>query len=58
MGNYPVEGAAKAEAKLRHGQSIAAEVGRVHGKKLTVRMRQVVPAPAVGATAPSGSPPR
>ena len=58
MGNYPVEGAAKAEAKLRHGQSIAAEVGRVHGKKLTVRMRQAVPAPAAGATAPSGSPPK
>ena len=57
MGNYPVEGAAKAEAKLRHGQSIAAEVGRVHGKTLTVRMKAAVPAPAAGATAPSGSPP-
>ena len=38
MGDYPKEGAAKASAKLRHGESIAKEVGRVHGKTLTTRM--------------------
>jgi hypothetical protein len=49
MGNYPVEGVAKASAKLRHGQSIAKEVGRVHGKTLTTRMHVPSPAPAAGA---------
>ncbi len=59
MGNYYDEGTAQAEAKLRHGQSIAAEVGRVHGKTLTVRMRRPTPspAPAAGAAPPSAAPP-
>jgi hypothetical protein len=38
MGDYPREGAEKAAAKLRHGESIIAEVGKAFGKKLTVRM--------------------
>lgn len=39
MGDYPKEGAAKATAKLRHGQSIIAEVGKAFGKTFTVRMK-------------------
>ncbi len=38
MGDYPKEGADKATAKLRHGQSIIAEVGKAFGKTFTVRM--------------------
>jgi hypothetical protein len=38
MGDYMKEGIDKAAAKLRHGESIMAEVGRVLGKKFTVRM--------------------
>lgn len=58
MGNYCAEDMAKAGAKLRHGKSIAAEVGRVHGKKLTVRLKQPAPPPAAGVTPPSGPPPK
>ena len=38
MGDYPKEGVDKATAKLRHGQSIMAEVGKAFGKSFTVRM--------------------
>jgi len=38
MGDYMKEGIDQAAAKLRHGESIMAEVGRVLGKKFTVRM--------------------
>jgi hypothetical protein len=38
MGDYMKEGIDRAAAKLRHGESIMAEVGRVLGKKFTVRM--------------------
>jgi hypothetical protein len=39
MGDYPKEGVDKATAKLRHGQSIMAEVGKAFGKTFTVRMK-------------------
>ena len=38
MGDYPKEGIDKATAKLRHGESIMAEVGKALGKTFTVRM--------------------
>ena len=38
MGDYTKEGVDKATAKLRHDQSIMAEVGKALGKKFTVRM--------------------
>jgi hypothetical protein len=38
MGDYMKEGIDKATAKLRHGESIMAEVGKVFGKTFTVRM--------------------
>jgi hypothetical protein len=38
MGDYTKEGIDKATAKLRHGQSIMAEVGKAFGKTFTVRM--------------------
>jgi hypothetical protein len=38
MGDYIKEGIDKATAKLRHGQSIVAEVGKAFGKTFTVRM--------------------
>jgi hypothetical protein len=39
MGDYMKEGIDKATVKLRHGQSIMAEVNKALGKKLTVRMK-------------------
>jgi hypothetical protein len=38
MGNYTKEGIDKATAKLRHGESIMAEVGKALGKTFSVRM--------------------
>ena len=38
MGDYMKEGIDKATVKLRHGQSIMAEVSKALGKKLTVRL--------------------
>lgn len=44
MGNYYAEGKDKAEAKLRHGQSIGAAIGTAQGKTFTVKSKGA-PAP-------------
>jgi hypothetical protein len=46
MGNYPVEGVARARAKLRHGRRLAWNIGETTGRRLRARLRSAAPAPA------------
>lgn len=51
MGNYPAEGPARAEAKLRHGEALAAQIGTAMGKTYDVRLVPLAERDAADAAA-------